>query len=253
MTAETVQNETSRLRALLDAIETGRLRPMRRMLQSLPPAEIALLLESLPPPEREVVWELVDPDDEGEILVHLADEVRTMLIGGMDADELVAAADGMDLDDLADLMPDLPEAVTQRVLESMDRQDGDRLRQVLGYPEDTAGGLMNTDTVTVRPDVTIEVVRRYLRRHGEVPDKTDSLFVVNRYGIYLGILYVTRVLTNDDELIVGEVMETESPGISADTSAEQVARLFANRDLLSAPVVNDEGILLGRITISTLR
>jgi magnesium transporter len=247
--SETATPTKSRLHAVRAAIESGRLRPIRRMLLSLQPAEIALLLDSLPPAERELLWEAVDPDDEGEVLLHVAEEVRAGLILGMDDEELVAAAGSMEVDDLADLIGDLPETVTQRVLHSLDQQDRARLQRVLVYPEDTAGGLMNTDAVAVRPEVTLEVVRRYLRMHGDVPDKTDCLFVVNRYGKYLGSLFVTRLLTNEDDLTVGEVMETEPPGIAADTAAAEVARLFANRDLVSAPVVDGEGRLVGRITV----
>jgi magnesium transporter len=247
--SETATPTKSRLHAVRAAIESGRLRPIRRMLLSLEPAEIALLLDSLPPHERELLWEAVDPDDEGEVLLHVAEEVRAGLIRGMDAEELVAAAGSMELDDLADLIGDLPETVTQRVLHSLDQQDRARLQRVLVYPEDTAGGLMNTDAVTVRPEVTVEVVRRYLRMHGDVPDKTDCLFVVNRYGKYLGTLFVTRLLTNEDDLTIGEVMETDPPGIPAETAAAEVARLFANRDLVSAPVVDGDGRLVGRITV----
>jgi len=247
--SETAPQTKSRLQAVRAAIESGRLRPIKRMLLSLQPAEIALLLDSLPPAERELLWEAVDPDDEGEVLLHVAEEVRAGLIRGMDDEELVAAAGELEVDDLADLIGDLPETVTQRVLRSLDELDRGRLQRVLTYPEDTAGGLMNTDAVTVRPEVTLEVVRRYLRMHGDVPDKTDCLFVVNRYGKYLGTLFVTRLLTNEDDLTVSEVMETEPAGISADQPAAEVARLFANRDLVSAPVVDSEGRLAGRITI----
>src|SRR5262245_25207834 len=247
--SETAPQTKSRLQAVRAAIESGRLRPIRRMLLSLEPAEIALLLDSLPPHERELLWEAVDPDDEGEVLLHVAEEVRAGLIRGMDDEELVAAAGSMELDDLADLIGDLPETVTQRVLHSLDQQDRARLQHVLVYPEDTAGGLMNTDAVTVRPEVTIDVVRRYLRMRGDVPDKTDCLFVVNRYGKYLGSLYVTRLLTNEDDLTVGEVMETEPAGIPAEAPAAEVARVFANRDLVSAAVVDGDGRLVGRITV----
>jgi magnesium transporter len=247
--SETAAHTKSRLQAVRAAIESGRLRPIRRLLLSLPPAEIALLLESLPPAERELVWEAVDPDDEGEVLLHAAEEVRARLIGGMDEEELVAAAGSMEVDDLADLIGDLPETVTQRVLQSLDQHDRARLQRVLTYPEDTAGGLMNTDAVTVRPEVTLDVVRRYLRMRGEVPDKTDCLFVVNRYGKYLGSLFVTRLLTNEDDLTVGEVMETEPAGIPVDTPAAEVARLFASRDLVSAAVIDGEGKPVGRITV----
>jgi magnesium transporter len=247
--SETAPQTKSRLQAVRAAIESGRLRPIKRMLLSLQPAEIALLLDSLPQAERELLWEAVDPEDEGEVLLHVAEEVRAGLIRGMDDEELVAAAGGMEVDDLADLIGDLPEAVTQQLLLSLDQTDRGRLQHVLTYPEDTAGGLMNTDAVTVRPEVTIEVVRRYLRMHGDVPDKTDSLFVVNRYGRYLGALFVTRLLTNEDDLTVGELMETEPAGIPVDTPAVEVARLFANRDLVSAPVVDADDKLVGRITV----
>jgi magnesium transporter len=247
--SETAPQTKSRLQAVRAAIESGRLRPIRRMLLSLQPAEIALLLDSLPPAERELLWEAVHPDDEGEVLLHVAEEVRAGLIRGMDDEELVAAAGELEVDDLADLIGDLPETVTQRVLRSLDELDRGRLQRVLTYPQDTAGGLMNTDAVTVRPEVTLEVVRRYLRMHGNVPDKTDCLFVVNRYGKYLGTLFVTRLLTNEDDLTVSEVMETEPVGISAEQPAAEVARLFANRDLVSAPVVDTEGRLVGRITV----
>src|SRR5690606_23554955 len=173
------------------------LRSIRRMMHSLHPAEIARLLESLRPAEREVVWELVDPEDDGEVLLHVNDEVRMGLIRGMDAQELLAATEGLDIDDLADLFADLPETVTRQLLRSMDEENRHRLTAVLAYPEDSAGGLMNTDTVTVRPDVTLDVVTRYLRLREDLPEDTDRLFVVNRYGRLLGTLSLTRILAND--------------------------------------------------------
>ncbi len=237
------------LEMLREALEGGAMRPVRRMIGSLHPSEVARLLESLPPAERAVVWELVDPDDEGDILVEVADEVRTGLIERMDAQELIAATEGMELDDLADLLAGLPEAVTQQVLRSLDKQDRERLREVLAYPEDSAGGLMNKDTITVRPDVTLEVVVRYLRVHGGMPDHTESLFVVNREDMFLGTLTLSRLLTNDPDLTVAEVMDTETKPIPAETSDQEVARFFENRDLLSAAVVDLDNRLLGRITV----
>lgn len=239
----------SRLETLREALEGGAMRPVRRMIGSLHPSEVARLLESLPPAERAVVWELVDPDDEGDILVEVADEVRTGLIQRMDAQELIAATEGMELDDLADLLAGLPETVTQQVLRSLDKQDRDRLREVLAYPEDSAGGLMNKDTITVRPDVTLEVVVRYLRVHGGMPDQTESIFVVNRDDIFLGTLTLSRLLTNDPERTVAEVMDTETKPIPAETSDTEVVRFFENRDLLSAAVVDLDNRLLGRITV----
>lgn len=252
--SETASNTTnagtaSRLESIREALDSGTLRSVRRMMHSLHPAEIAHLLESLRPAEREIVWELVDPEDDGEVLLHVNDEVRIGLIRGMDAQELLAATEGLDIDDLADLFADLPETVTQQLLRSMDEQNRSRLAGVLAYPEDSAGGLMNTDTVTVRPDVTLDVVVRYLRMREDLPEDTDRLFVVNRYGRLLGTLTLTRLLANDPSKTVAEIMDTEVKGITADTSARDVAKLFEDRDLVSAPVVDNEGVLLGRITI----
>jgi magnesium transporter len=227
----------------------GSLRRAQRMINSMHAAEIASLLESLPPAKREIVWGFVDPELEGDVLVELNEEVRADLIGGMDAEELVAATEDMEVDDLADLLGDLPEAVNERVLKSMDAQDRERLHAVLQHEQDTAGGLMNTDTVSLRPDVTLEVVLRYLRMRGELPDRTDRLFVVNRDDRYLGALDVTRLLTDDPDRVVAEVMDSSVAGIAADTAATEVTKLFQNRDLISAAVVAADGKLLGRITV----
>jgi len=242
-------NTASRLENIREALETGTLRSVRRMMHSLHPAEIAHLLESLRPAEREVVWELVDAEDDGEVLLHVNDEVRMGLIRGMDAQELLAATEDLDIDDLADLFADLPETVTRQLLRSMDDQNRQRLAGVLAYAEDSAGGLMNTDTVTVRPDVALDVVIRYLRMREDLPEDTDRLFVVNRYGRLLGTLTLARLLSNDPSVTIAEVMDTEVKGIPAETSARDVAKLFEDRDLVSAPVVDNEGVLLGRITI----
>lgn len=243
------KRKTTRLSALRNALQQGSMRHGRRMINSLHPAEIASLLESLPPAQREIVWELVDPELEGDVLVELNEEVRSKLISGMDAEELIAATEGMELDDLADLIGDLPETLNERVLRSMDAQDRERLSAVLAFEEDSAGGLMNLDAVTVRPDVTIEVVLRYLRMRGELPDRTDRLFVVNRHDKYLGVVDITRLLTEDPELTVGEVMDATVEGIDPETPAREVAKLFEDHDLVSAAVVGKDGRLLGRITI----
>ena len=241
--------KTTRLSALRSALERGTMRHGQRMINSLHPAEIASLIESLPPAKREIVWEFVDPELEGDVLVELNEEVRAELIGGMDADELIAATEGMEVDDLADLIGDLPETLNERVLRSMDAQDRERLSAVLGFEQDSAGGLMNLDAVTVRPDVTLEVVLRYLRMRGELPDRTDRLFVVNRHDQYLGGVDITRLLTEDPEKTVGEVMDSTVEGIAPERPAGEVAKLFEDLDLVSAAVVSAEGRLLGRITI----
>jgi len=213
------------------------------------PAETALLLESLPPAQRALVWELVGREVQGDVLVELSEEVRSELLADMPPHELVAAAEGLAVDDLADLLAELPEAVTRQVLRTMDQQDRDRLSTVLAFPEDSAGGLMNTDTVTVRPDVPVEVVLRYLRMRGELPERTDCLFVVDRNDRYLGALPVTRLLTVDPDRIVSSEMDPEVAPILPATAAAEVARLFETRDLLSAAVVAEDGRLLGRITV----
>ena len=250
MSTDTHTRRPTSLEALKRALDQGTMRQVHRLVNSIHPAEIASLLESLPPTQREVVWDLVDPELEGDVLVELNDEVRAGLIREMEPEELVAAAEGLEVDDLADLLRELPETVNQQVLRSMDSQDRDRLNAVLGFDEDTAGGLMNTDTVSVRPDVTLETVLRYLRMRGEVPEKTDALFVVNRHDRYLGVLHLTRLLTEDPERTVGEVMDTEVEGIPPSMPATQVASLFQDRDLVSAAVVSPEDRrLLGRITV----
>jgi magnesium transporter len=249
MNAELHQRKLSHLEALTRALDQGTMRQVHRLVNSMHPAEVASLLESLPPAQREVVWDLVDPELEGDVLVELNEEVRAGLISEMETEELVAATEGLEADDLADLLQDLPEAVNRRVLRSMDAQDRERLRAMLAYDEDTAGGLMNTDTVSVRPDVTLETVLRYLRMRGELPEKTDALFVVNRYDRYLGALDVTRLLTEDLERTVGEVMDPQAGGIPPETPANKVASLFQDRDLMSAAVVAPDGRLLGRITV----
>jgi magnesium transporter len=236
---EAREHTQSNLQLLREQLDSGGMRAARVMLHSLHPSEIAHLLESVPLRQRAILWEMVDSNDEGDVLVEVSDEVRDGLIKDMKAEQLIAAVDGMELDDLADLLIDLPEALTQQVLQSLDDQDEERVRQVLAYDEDSAGGLMNVDIVTVRPDVTLEVVCRYLRARGEMSDGTDSIFVVDRDNRYVGSLYLSRLLTQDDETLVSAVMSTDNQPIPAHTPSAEVVWEFEHRDLLSAPVVDD--------------
>ena len=237
------------LEILRQQLDSGRMRSARVMVNSLHPSELARLLESLPRKKRSILWDIVDPEIEGDVLVEVSDEVRDDLLEGMQTEELIAAAEGMEVDDLADLLSDLPETVTQEVLQSLDKQDQERVQQVLAYDEESAGGLMNVDIVTVRPDVTLEVVARYLRAVGDIPDGTDSIFVVSRDNSYIGSLFLSRLLTNDPDEMVANVMSTEVMPIPAHTPSTQVVWEFENRDLLSAPVVDDDFRVLGRITV----
>ncbi|MGI9330290.1 MAG: magnesium transporter [Gammaproteobacteria bacterium] len=246
---DALSNQKTDLGLLREALESGTLRQVRRLVHALHPAEIADLLESLPPSERAIVWDLVNDDDEGDVLLELNDEVRSGIIDEMNAADLVAATDGMDLDDLADFVADLPEAVTQQVIRSLSDRDKERLQDVLAYPEDSAGGLMNPNTISVRPDVNLEVVLRYLRILGDIPDKTEAVFVVDRHGRYLGALYMSRLVTRDPTDSVLSVMDASVYPIPCESPADEVAREFSNRDLVSAPVVNAQGTLIGQITI----
>ncbi|WP_314404164.1 magnesium transporter [Stenotrophomonas rhizophila] len=249
--AEAVRHDKTarQLRLLSDALDSGRLGPVRRLVNTLAPAEIGNLLESLPPGKREVVWGLVDPEDDGEVLVHVGEEVRESLLADMDPDEIIAAVEDLDIDDLADLVEDLPDTVIDEVLKSMDRENRERLEQVLSYPEDSAGRLMNPDVVTVRADVNVDVVLRYLRLRGELPDHTDHLFVVSRRHQYLGRLSLAALVTHEDNTPINRLIDDEQPAIDVGEGAEEVARQFSDHDWVSAPVVDDNNILLGRITI----
>ena len=250
MSASAEYSEDTRLQRLQEILASGAVREASRLLRSLAPAEIAHLLESLPPAEREIIWNLVDEEHDGEILCLVTDEVSAHLIRRMDPQELLAATENLDLDDLADLVQQMPSAITAEVMDALDDQRRKRLETVLSYAEDTAGGLMNTDMVTVRPEVTLDVVLRYLRRLGDaVPSSTDKLFVVNRDDGYLGILRLSSLVTRDPEDSVAEAMSLDMQPIHADMSASDVARRFEALDMLSAPVVDDNGQLVGRITV----
>lgn len=218
------------------------------LLTEMHPAEIADFLECLPGKSRERIWGLIDVDREGDVLAHLQDAVRSDLLEHMQPQEVAEATKDLETDDVADILQDLPEDVQDSVLLSMGEQNRLRLASVLSYPEDTAGGLMNTDVIPIRADVTLDVVTRYLRRVENIPEKTDNLMVVDRENQYLGALSVIDILIGDPEASVGELMKEES-GISADLSANEVAKVFEQRDLVSAAVVNGNGILLGRITV----
>jgi magnesium transporter len=234
---------------LSEALDSGKQQQVRKLLKNLSAAEIADLLESLPVAKRLVVWEMTDLDLEGEVLVEVNDEVRATLIRYTSAEDLVVAVDDLDLDDLADILDDLPGNVISRVLHSLDLQDRERLTQVLAYPEDSAGGLMDPDVLTIRPDVTLDVVLRYLRLRAELPEVFDLLFVVDRSGRYLGSLKLSDLLTADPGCKVETLMDTSAVTIPVDMHAGQVALEFEHHDLITAPVIDPDRRLLGWISV----
>lgn len=244
------EEKTARhLDRLSEALDSGVQSKVTKLLNSLNGAEIGDLLESLPQNKRQVVWDIVKVNLDADVLVEVNDEVRAGLIRDTSPDDLIQAMGDLDIDDLADILNDLPDTVIKEVLRAMDRQDRERLAQVMSYPEDSAGGLMNPDVVTVRPDVTLDVVLRYLRVRGELPDAFDQLFVVNRAGKYLGQLKLADVLTKDPSSLVTGLIDNTTEPIPVDMPASQVAIEFEHDDLVSAPVVGPDNLLLGRITI----
>jgi len=232
-----------------EALDSGTFQAAQRMLNGLQAAEIAHLLESSPHPSRRVLWRLIDKDLEGDVLQELSDEVQTQFLRHMDTAEVVEITEGMDADDLADILQQLPGQVIGEVLAAMSAQDRLRVEQVLSYDEDTAGGLMDTDTITVRPRLTLDVVLRYLRRHDELPEATDNLIVVNRRGQFVGLLPLSKLLTSSPSITVREIMITDVEAIPAIMPDSEVASLFERHNWVSAPVVDQNSIVVGRITI----
>ena len=219
------------------------------LLTSLRSSEIAQVLEGSRPTTRRVIWQLLEDEDRNQVLQHLGDEVRAEFLEAMDTAQLVAAADDMDTDDFADILQQLPTTISEQVLASLDARDRARVEAVLSFPEDSAGGLMDTDSITVRPRHTLELVLRYLRLRKELPSGTDALIVVNSEDQYLGMLPLTKVLTSDPSVTVREIMNSDAPAMRVDQPDKEIARTFSERDLISAAVVDDDGRLLGRITI----
>ena len=234
---------------LTEALNSGTFADARSMLNGLPPADAAHLLESSTPKMRHILWQMMEAENEGEVLNELSDELRINFLNDMEAAEVAALMEGLEDDDVADILQQLPDRITFEVLNSMDQQDRARLERVMFYPEDTAGGLMNTDTITIRAPLTLDVVLRYLRRHEEIPEMTDNLIVVTRSDRFIGLLPLRTMLVSDPSASVRELMLTEVEPIPVDMPDSEVARLFERNDWVSAPVVDGEGRVLGRITI----
>ena len=243
------ESQILKLDAITESLNSGAMIKAKLILNGLHPAEIARLLESSPTRQRRLIWEMLDHSNDGEVLLEVGEEVRNNLMESMDEKSLLAATKGLDVDYLADLLDELPDTVVTQALQGMDYQYRTRLETVMNYDEDTAGGLMNTDTVTIRPDVTLDVVLKYLRLREKIPQNTDNIIVVDRYNHYLGILSVTNLLCADPEKTVSDSMNRDYISIKSNTLASDVANIFEDRDLVSAPVIDKNNILLGRITI----
>jgi magnesium transporter len=243
------QQMQDQLQEILRAADAGTLDEVLYLLRSLSAPDAAQLIESAPPRLRRILWELVDEEQDAQVLQYVHEDARAELLADLEPDQLLAAAAGLDTDDFADLLQQLPEPVTRELLDAMDARDRERLERVLSYPEDTAGGIMNTDAITVRPRHSLALVLRYLRRYHDLPEATDQLIVVNTRDEYVGVLPVGRLLTADPSVTVREVMDSDVDAIPAGTDDAEVGRIFARDDLVSAPVVDEDGHVIGRITV----
>ena len=233
-------------------VEKQNVTELRVKLDQMHPADVAYVLEALPLAERLAVWDLVKAERDGEILLEVSDAVRETLIAHMETKELVAATEQLDTDEIADLAPDLPREVMQDVFRSLSAEERDQLRSAMSYPEDTVGGLMDFDMITVRDDISVEVVLRYLRRLDEMPDHTDQLFVVDRQEHLRGLLSVSRLLVTDLDTPVTAIMDPAAVKLSPDEKAQDGALAFERYDLVSAPVVDGQGKLIGRVTVNSV-
>ncbi|MDE0927076.1 MAG: magnesium transporter [Methylophilaceae bacterium] len=222
---------------------------LQNLLNSLHPADVAHILEALPLDDRLYLWDLVKVDRDGNILLEVSDAVRQTLIADMDSEELLAAAEQLDTDELADLAPDLPKDVLQELMDSLDALNRERLQSALSYPEDTVGALMDFDIVTIREDITIEVALRYLRRLDELPDHTDKIFVVDRHYKIKGVLPLSNMLVNELDNKIKNVMAADVVSFHPDDLADEAAKAFERYDLVSAPVVDEQNKLVGRLTV----
>ena len=235
-----------------DLVHKQNLAELKKRLDGLHPADVAYILESLPLEDRLLVWHQVRADSDGEILLEVSDSVRESLIASMDNAELLAAAESLDTDEIADIASDLPQDVIQELLTSLDAQKRARLQSTLSYPEDTVGALMDYDMVTIREDVTLEVCLRYLRRLRELPDQLDKLFVVDQHEALIGVLPIKRLLTSDPEASVAAVMVEDMVIFRPEDEATDAAQAFERYDLVMAPVVDNQGRLIGRLTIDAV-
>ncbi len=222
------------------------------ILHELHPADMAALLESLPPKERVLVWKLAVPEDDGDVLLEVSEAVRETLIESMDKDELLAAVEDLDADDLAELADDLPHQVVHEVLQTRDEEEREQVRAAMSYRDDQVGAVMDFELVSVRADVACEVVLRYLRRFEHLPDHTDKIFVVDEEDVLIGVLPIRKLLVSDPEESVENVMAKDVVRFRPTDDVEEAAQAFERYDLVTAPVIDENGKLIGRITVDEM-
>ena len=230
----------------------AKLAELTAILHDLHPADMAVLLESLPPKERVVVWKLAEPEDDGDVLLEVSEAVRETLIESMGKDELLAAVEDLDADDLAELADDLPHQVVYEALQTRDEEEREQVKAAMSYEDGLVGALMDFELVSVRADVSCEVVLRYLRRFESLPDHTDKIFVVDEDDILIGVLPIRKLLVSDPEDLVADVMATDVVRFRPSDDAEEAAQAFERYDLVTAPVIDENNKLIGRITVDEM-
>jgi len=248
---ETLEQENihQTLHQVNEALDSGMFVYVRKLLQGMSAYDLALILESSTARSRPVLWQLIDIEYHGEVLEELNEEVRKGILQSMRPEKLAAVAEGMDVDDIAEVLRTLPDDAYRQVLNSMDSQDRSRVETALSYEEDTAGGIMNTDTITIRPEVSVDVVLRYLRLKGQLPEATDSFYVVDRNNLFIGAVSLATIITAQPNIIISSLIDAEIEAVQADMDEQEVAQLFERHDWFSAPIVDEGGHLVGRITI----
>ena len=242
-------NTNSSLKTILDESLDLSLNQIRRLLSNMSSSEIAHALESSPPKQRNILFSLLKTEEEGDVLFELGEEIQQDLISNISNEELAEAVKELELDEIVDILQKLPEERMKKILSNMSRVDRMRIEMGLTFPENTAGGLLNTDVISVRPNNSIKEVISYLRDLGKLPENTDKIFVVNDSNEYLGELSISGVITSNPSMVVREIMETEVHPISADLDDKEVATLFERNDWISSSVIDENNKLIGRITI----
>ena len=244
-----IEENKKNLKIILDDSSNLSLNQIRRLLNEMSPSEIAHALESSPPKQRNILFSLLETEEEGDVLFELGEEIQQDLVSNISNEELVEAVKELELDEIVDILQNLPEERMKKILSNMSKVDRQRIEMGLVFPENTAGGLLNTDVISVRPNNSIKEVINYLRDQKELPESTDKIFVVNSKNYYLGELPISKIITTDPKMIVREIMDTDIPAIDVYLKDKDVATIFERNDLISSAVIDVNGQLIGRITI----